>query len=48
MEEAIELSKQDSIKLVKQKSKEQSNLAASVPVSLKRSGNYSIYAWGDN
>ena len=48
MHEAMELSKKDSIKLVKQKSKEPSTLAASMPVSLKKSGYYSIYAWGDN
>jgi hypothetical protein len=48
MHEVMELSKKDSIKLVKQKSKEPSTLAASMPVSLKKSGYYSIYAWGDN
>lgn len=48
MQDAMELSKKDSIKLVKQKSKEPSTLAASMPVSLKKSGQYSIYAWGDN
>jgi hypothetical protein len=48
MHDAMELSKKDFIKLVKQKSKEPSTLAASMPVSLKKSGQYSIYAWGNN
>ena len=48
MDEAIELSKTDVVKLVKQKSKERSTLAASLPLSLRKDNHYSIYAWGDN